>query len=120
MGVFAAGRGTVLVHIAGVVSGQEWTWGTLEHVIAVFVHAQVSLNELRRPQVQGFGEAFNVPVVEDGTGGFAAIGAGEAVYAFEYGLVRLVEGVVHEAGIPFLKFVKKSFRAAFRLTRQAG
>jgi hypothetical protein len=117
MGVLAAGRRAVVVHVAGIVGGQERARRTFEHVVAVFVHAQVLRNELRRLYVQGFGEAFDVPVIEDGTGGFAAVGALETVHAFKYFLVGLVEDVVYEAGIPFLEFVKEGFRAAFGFAR---
>lgn len=77
--VFAAGFGAHFVDGAIIVGTEEGTGGGVEHIIAVFVYVEVALYEFGGAQAEVAGDALNVYVAEDGTGGFAAIGASEAV-----------------------------------------
>ena len=89
---FPAGLRSFAVNRAGVgLRLEEWARGRLQNPITVFVAAQVAAREIGYLHPEVLGDADNVALLENGAGGFAAVGTGQAINAAECRLVSTVK-----------------------------
>jgi hypothetical protein len=73
----------------------------LQHIVVVFIDAQVFFDEIGRPHPECPGQPLNVILVEYRTCGLTAIGTQEAGGFPENFLMELVERLVHSPGVSF-------------------
>ena len=66
----------------------------LQHVIVVFVDAQVLRNELLRLQPEMLGDPFDIGGREQRPGRFAAVCAGEAIGPGKFGIVQFLHCII--------------------------
>ena len=111
MRVLPAGSRPRLVDGAVIITSQKRAGSCIKYVIAIGVEMQILLDQFRWAQTQMLGNPVNVDIPENGTGGFAAIGAGEAI-DFRKGLiVCLPDDVVEVFGWSALDTSKQFFKA---------
>jgi hypothetical protein len=111
MRVLPAGARTYFVNGAVVITSQKRARGGVEYVIAIGVEMQVLLDQFGRAQAQMLGNPVNVDIPENGTGGFAAIGAGKAIDFREGLIVSLPDDAVKIFGWSALDTSKQFFKA---------
>jgi hypothetical protein len=106
MWIFSAGEGAVFVNSAGVVGQQIEARRGFKDVIVVFIESQILRYQLAFFHAQSFGHAAYVGLSKDGAGGFATIGAAQAVALGEFFFVGVVEALVQIFGFGFIPFPK--------------
>ena len=89
---FPAGLRSFAVDRAGVgLRLEEWARGRLQNPIAVLITSQEATREIGHLHPEVFGDADNVALLENGAGGFATIGTGQAIDAGECRFVSTVK-----------------------------
>ena len=89
---FPAGLRSFAINLAGIcLLLEERTRGRLQDPIAVCVALQVATRKVSNLHPEVLGDANDIALFEDGTRGFAAIGAGEAIDAGESSFVSVVK-----------------------------
>jgi hypothetical protein len=69
----------------------------------IFVNTQIVFNEVPGFHAQGFGDPFNISLIENRAGCFATVGTGKTINFFEHFFVRFMKGIVHGTGIFLLQ-----------------
>jgi hypothetical protein len=98
MRVLPAGAGAGFVDGAVVVLAEEGAGGYVEHVVAIVIEVEVIFDQFAGFYAEVAGQPVDVDVAEDGAGGFAAVGAFEAVYFLEDFVVKVMELLVEVFG----------------------
>lgn len=109
MRIGSAGRGPIVVYPAVVVGIEKRARCSAENIVVVFVDFKILIDELRGFYPQPLGEPIDVAVGNDWAGGFATIGASEAIHFLKSFVVQILHDVVEPGRWFSFEFVDELF-----------
>lgn len=111
--IFATGLGAVFVDEAIIVCCQKRAGHFFEHIVVVFVDAQIGTNDLGRLHAQSAADAFDVLVGDARTERATTVGTLQAIGTAEFLFVQQMNHIIQLAKAPLLDGFKKRFALFF-------
>lgn len=106
---FRAGLGPNVVNTAIIISPKERTGQLLQHIIIIFIDAEILLDKLLGLKSKMLGDPLYILAGKQGACGFTAVGTVQAVGTPEFRLVELLHLAIEIPWRPLFKFLEKLF-----------
>lgn len=106
---FTARLGANVINHAVILRIEKGTRHALQHIVVVFINPEILVDELLRLLSEMFRNALNIGGREKRTRGFAAVGALQAIGAFEFGVMQFLHHIIDVFGRLLFELVEILF-----------